>query len=358
MATHIDASPARSLIDELSDVTAESDEIPDAAPADGEAEAPPQTDPDAPAESVDGQADQLVEVEEPDAPEPEPAAPAEPVGFTPPSGGEPFAFRADGREVQVPGALKYEHGTYIPAASWATVQRHLADREAISAQLRQKDQQIASLAPDQHPDVIRARETLKAMSGLLDKGPAEVATWLDQFATNRPLLEAQIQNQVLQAQLQARQQQSTETEREQAQQWYAQHLPGYLQQNIDWAIQSDPALAELAGMGDQLRDAFWPLAPQLFVEVDRDYPEHNLRRGQLTVRHDVLKTLLTQRASQRAEVKKLEAAAKLNQAATRRAPATPTVPARGRPVPGARAKTYTSGDRSWKEDFLADALED
>lgn len=364
MATQSDVSPPPSLEDELMAVTLDADDHPDTAPADDSPEASPLGESDAPADDQVDQADQLEEVDA-DGDDPaalDPATPAEAVtdsaAWQPPAGGESFAFRADGREVPVPGALKYPHGIYVPNEAWTTVQRHLADREAFNGQLRHKDQQIAALDPDRHPDVIKGRESVKAMAALLDKGPEEVAKWLDNYAINRPLIDAQIEKATLEARLQSYTQQQTTAQTEQAAKDLAERLPVQLRQTMDAVIQSTPEFAELASMGEKLFEKLWPFAEHLFLELDRDVPEYNLRKGQVIVRQDVLRQLLTPHAEARAEVKRLEVATKQNQAATRKTPVPPTVTSRGRPVPGTRPKTYAPGDRSWKDDLLNDPLED
>jgi hypothetical protein len=357
-------APARqtppSLADELDGLDLETmGESEGAEPAEGMEGEPPPTDPDAPAEVEDGAAELTLEGEQP-AGEGEPAA-APPV-WTPPEGGEPFTFRADGREVTVPGALKYEHGIYVPADAWnGVVQQHLADRGVWQQQRQAYEQQIAQLDPQAHPVVLQAQATVQAFKELLDKGPLEVAKWLDQFERNRPLLEVQIQNQALSAQLEARTRGHVQQEQEQLVQQVADALPGYLEQHIEALISQTPELAALKGSAGKLREALWPYAQMLFIEAppDRDLPEHGLRRGQIGVNRAVLSQMLGQQAAHAAEVKRLEAAARHNAAATGRRQPPPTVTTRGRPAPAGKTAPPPASAQAWKDDFLsADLLAD
>jgi hypothetical protein len=346
MPTPSEAPAARSLADELADITLDDDDQGGAAPAADTEGAPPPTDQLAPAdEELDLQEEQL---EDPDQ------LPEVPVAWAPPEGGLPFKPRADGRDLEIPGALQYEHGVYIPADGLPVLQRHLADREQFTQRQQALERQVQERDPAHHPDVLRAQASLQALNQLLDKGPLEVAKWLDNFQQNRPLLQAQIENAALQAQLQARQQQTSQADYEQAVTQVQQALPGYLRQNIEAAVSQDPELKALAGMGEQLLQKLWAKAPALFFEADRDYPEYGLRQGQIIVRPDVLRAELHQLAQHAAEVKRLEAAARHNRAATGRAPAKPTVTTRGRPTPAGRstaAKPQTV--QEWRDSYLA-----
>lgn len=353
MPTPSEAPAARSLADELADITLDDDDQGGAAPADATEGAPPPTGAEAPAEEeLDDE--ELLEGDE------APADPAAPVAWAPPEGGQPFTPRADGRDLEIPGALQYEHGVYIPADALPVLQRHLADREAFSQLRTQLERQVAERDPAHHPDVLRAQQTLVALHQLLDQGPLEVAKWLDNFQQNRPLLQAQIENAALQAQLQARQQQGGQQQYEQAVSQVQQALPGYLRQNIEAAISQDPELKALAGKGEQLQTKLWAMAEYLFFEADRDYPEYGLRQGQIIVRPDRLKALLTQEAATAAELKRLEAAAAHNRAATGRTPTKPTVTSRGRPAPAAgrspASKPQTA--QEWRDSYLSGADEE
>lgn len=57
--------------------------------------------------------------------------------------GTPFSFKADGKTVDVPGAVVRGDVVEIPRAAWdSTIQKHLADRTAIQRHLAQAEQRV------------------------------------------------------------------------------------------------------------------------------------------------------------------------------------------------------------------------
>lgn len=339
-----------SLEQEMADIALDAQDAEPTAPTDAVEEASPPNAADVPAES---------EAEDPDAQAVAADPEVLPPTWQPPEGGEPFAFRADGREVPVEGAMRWEHGIYVPTQSWATVQRHLADREAFAAKERHYQSQISSLDPEQNARVKTADAYLQWVDQQLSKSPEEVAEWLDNMRVNKPLLDAQIKTQILEAQLQSKTSQVSDVEYQQRAQQIGDALPGYLKQHIDHAIQQIPELKDLAGQSDALLHDLWDHREYLFVEaVDGDMPEHGLTKGQIGVHAGRLKHFLTKEAQYRAETKRLQAAASVNAKALGKTKPSAAVATRGAPTPGSRSKDYQSGDRSWKDDFLSDPLED
>lgn len=322
---------------DIMSVTLDDQEIEDPAPVEGEAEATPQDTPAAPADS------EVAETEQPDA-QAEAEPEAVPPPWQPPEGGSPLSLRADGREFPVEGALKYDHGVYIPNESWPQLQRFLADREAFNQRVQALQRQVEERDPEKHPDVLQARATVQSFLALMDQGPEKVAEWLDKYEQNRPLFELQIQKQALEAQLQARNGQFSEVQHEQAAQELAQQIPGYLKQNIDAAISQLPELKELAGLTEQMFERLWPMADYLLVEATKDMPELGLSKGQIGVHPERLKQVLKQQADARAEIKRLEKAAQVNKTATAK-PVAPVITSRGPATPGARSTTIKPGDR-------------
>jgi hypothetical protein len=323
---------------------------------------PDELDATAPAETVtpDDPAEVDARAESPDeGVEPETEAPPDIVAWSPPEGGQPFAYKADGREFPVEGGLRYDHGIYLPTTAWEQVQRNLGDWEARQHRYSQLQRQYEERDPEKHPDVVRARVTTQNFLALLQQGPEKVAEWLDNFQTNAPLLQAQIEAQTYKAQLESRQSQWTEQQSESRAREIAAELPGYLKQNIDYLLTNTPELKDLAGQSDALLQKLWEYRDYLFVEaVEGDLPEHGLKQGQIGVHRARLTKLLQDRAESAAEFKRIQDATKLNAKATGKAPVAPTVTARGRPAPGSRSTSYKPGDSSWKDAFLSGAIED
>lgn len=344
------------LLEELDDIEAGDDLEGDEPAGDTEGATPPDGS-EAPAEGAESsnEPDAAAEGAEAPAADGSPAAPAAPAPWQPPAGGQPFRFRADRREVEVPGAIEYDHGIYVPKDAWnGVVSRHLADRDEISRVITGLQRQVEERDPERHPEVIQARVTLQKFVELFDKGPDAVAQWLDHYAVNRPLLEAQIEKEALLAQLQSRNQQVSATDQEAQTAEVAAQLPGYVEQNITALISQIPGLSELKGSEQQLVQQLWPYARSFLMEADRDYPERGIRQGQIVPRRDVLEQLLKQEADRRAEVKRLQKGGQHNRAATAKATSPKTLPARGRPVPAGQRKTFKPGiDVSEaKDDFM------
>ena len=360
MATRTEAPNREQALDDLDAIGVEDEGTEGAAPVEGQEEATPPESPEAPAESESVEEEEAAgDIERTESQPPVPQQ--HPQQWKPPEGGQPFRFRADHREVEVPGALEYEHGIYVPKEAWnGVVSRHLADRDTLFQQHQREvnrlQQEVEIRDPDKNPRVIEAGVTLQKFRELMDQGPEAVAQWLDNFAVNRPLLEAEIRAQTLQAQLEARQQQSTQYEQEQLVAQVTERLPGYVEENISALISQTPELASLKGSEKKLVEQLWPYIGSLLWEADRDYPEHGVRRGQIVPRKELFLQALKQEATRRDEIKRLEDAARHNQRALGNgANKTPkTVPARGRPVPaGQKQREFKPGEaRQAKDDYL------
>lgn len=356
MAKRTEAPTTGQLMEELDGIGIEDAE--GAEPAEATEGATPPEGTEAPAEGAEPEEltaeEQEAEQAEAQAAKTPPSPAVEAQKWQPPPGGQPFRFRADHREVEVPGALEWDHGIYVPKDAWnGVVSRHLADREQVYQTVTGLQRQVEELQPDRNPEVLQARVTLQKFLELFDSGPEAVAQWLDNFAVNAPRLQAEIQAQTYQQQLQLRQQQSTLQDQEYMAQQLTGQLPGYLEQNIEALIGQVPELGELKGSTKQLREQLWPFARALFWEADRDYPEHGVMRGQIVVRRDALEPLLKQEATRRLEAKRLQAGQEHNARALGKTPPLKTVPSRGRPVPAGTRKEYKPGEsRQAKDDFL------
>lgn len=345
-------SDRSTLLEELDGIEA-GDDLEGGEPAGDTEGATPPDGSEAPAEDADAEQLEQAEAEGGQAAEPaEPAAPATPAPWQPPEGGQPFRFRADHREVEVPGAIEYDHGIYVPKDAWNTVvSRHLADRDQIGHVVQDLQRQVEERDPAKNPVVIEADATIRNFMELFRQGPVAVAQWLDNYAVNAPLLQAKIREESLLAQIQANQARQTEGDRAAQEADIAAKLPGYIEQNVAALISTTPGLAELKGSEKKLVELLWPYARSFLMEADRDYPEYGVRQGQIVPRREVLGQLLQQEADRRLEVKRLQDAGKHNRAATGRATPPKTVPARGRPVPaGARPKFRPGIDISEAKD--------
>lgn len=349
MATRKESQTRAEAEEELDAITAEDGDGGEDAPVEGKAPETPEADPETPAEGGESAEEQA----EAERTEPEPVPPQQhPEKWQPPEGGQPFRFRADHREVEVPGALEWDHGIYVPKEAWnGVVSRHLADRDSLYQQYHQDVGYWQNLANDRDPEkneqIIQAGLTLQAFQKLMDQGPTEVAKWLDNYAVNRPLFEANIREETLKAQLAARESRVNESEFQAAVQQTAQQLPGFIQGNIEAAITQIPELAELKGSEAKLLDQLWPVAKSFLYE--------DPQTRQINIDWNVLTPLLQQEAGRRKEIKDLQAATKHNQRALGNGKTPPkTVPARGRPVPAGQTQRFKPGETQKAKDAFLD----
>lgn len=207
------------------------------------------------------------------------------------SAGEPFTFRADGKQFEIPGAVRYPEGVYIPPESIAKLQEHLADRKGLNDRIRQLEQQAQN--PDaevvsRHPDVLRAKATLQKLNELMDQGPEAMAEWLDNLQQNRPILEANAKAAALEAQLRR----FTERESGETTERQATELAGQMDQTLTLHLDEvlrDPAIAGLNLDRNRLQVRLYRMAEQLFGEADRDYRELGIRKGDLTINLELLR---------------------------------------------------------------------
>lgn len=271
--------------------------------------------------------------------------------LTLPEGAQPFAFRVDGREYKPEGAMQLPDGSVLlPEKAWAQIRGGLlVDREAVNsklAQARQQVQQARQEAEHQSTAALsavtlerdQARAALEEFQKILSAGPDAVMQWAENFAVNRPALEARMQARALEVRLQQAEQERQTWQQQQAQATEAQQaeaLRPQLEAHLEHAL--DVKLAgEFAGIAStpqekaDLRAFLWEtMRGQLFYEDEQG----------IGFRTDLLDTVLgREKARQDAVAKKatvLSEAARRNAAAT--AP-TSAAPRRGTPPPAKAPK--------------------
>lgn len=204
------------------------------------------------------------------------------------SAGEPFTFKADGKQFEIPGALRYPEGVYIPTEAVARLQEHLADRKGLNGKIRQLEQEVQNRDPERHPEVLRARATMAQLSALMDKGPEAMAEWLDNLQQNRPILEAQAERDALKKQLALHtERQASETTEAQATE-LADQMGQALEGHLD-ALLAEPDIAALNLDKNRLQVRLYRLADALFGEAEQDYRELGIRKGDLTINLELLR---------------------------------------------------------------------
>lgn len=218
---------------------------------------------------------------------PESSPPASSAAAAEPAG-EPFTFKADGKQFEIPGAVRYPEGVYFPPESVARLQEHLADRRGLNGRIRQLEEQVQTRDPERHPEVLKAKALMSQLSTLMDQGPEAMAEWLDNLQQNRPVLEARAEAAALKQQLalhtERQSRESTEAEATTLADQMDQTLSGHLD-----AILAEPEIAALGIDRNRLQVRLYRVAESLFVEADQDYPQVGLRKGDLAINLELLR---------------------------------------------------------------------
>lgn len=203
--------------------------------------------------------------------------------------GEPFTFKADGKQFEIPGAVRYPEGVYIPTESMARLQEHLADGKTLRGRIRALEQERQSWDPERHPDVLRARATMAQLTALMDKGPEAMAEWLDDLERNRPILEAKAEAAALKKQLESHTERQKVEATEAEATALADQMDEALNRHLDILL-ADPEIASLGLDRNRLQVRLYRMADALFVEADQDYREAGVRKGELAINLDLLRT--------------------------------------------------------------------
>ena len=215
--------------------------------------------------------------------------------FTPPKGGEPFKFRADGTEVTVDGALRYPEGVWIPNEVWEQKFRpgFVANRESWISERRNWQQReqgyqqhIQGMTGTRSASEMQAKAIVEEFSKLLDEGekdPAIIARYLDNFVANRPMLEAQMaanverqKNEQLTQQMTAMQEQQFVSSIRPA---IEQHIP--LAVDYLFSLPDFQFLAQYPEAKQQLQEQMWNAGERLYWVADQDLPHLGIQKGQL-----------------------------------------------------------------------------
>lgn len=223
---------------------------------------------------------------------PDPAAPAsvpEPV---------PHTFKADGRELPIPGIVREANGDIrIPAGSLQHLQRHLADRTEVQRRETQYRHQLTTsqqtiAAKDAARDsLLQQYETLIALA--LEQ-PEQVQAWAAKKAQEFPAFRANMERQEVEAQ---RRQIEAERQQMERERMRPQLEPIWRQNVAQYAAQMAQERPELAGLtvDDALVERIWAWKDQgLMTVADRDYPEAGVKAGEMAFSQAMLIQLLAQ----------------------------------------------------------------
>lgn len=284
-----------------------------------------------------------------EAAEPAPTASGDPAAEP---AGEPFTFKADGKQFEIPGAMRYPEGVYIPTEAVARLQEHLADRKSLNGRIRQLEQQVQTGDPERHPEVLKARALMTQLGTLMDQGPEAMAEWLDNLQQNRPILEAKAEAAALKRQLEFHtERQKTESSEAEATA-LADQMDSALSRNLD-AVLADPAIAALNLDRNRLQVRLYRMADALFVEADQDYPEAGVRKGDLAINLELLRAEVNDAAAlarqYQGQATQKDKARKLNAPAVNAAAPPPVVTGTKTAAPRDTGRKAPKNREEWEE---------
>lgn len=287
-----------------------------------------------------------------DAPAQADSAPLSAAAATTPTSAPEWGFSADGIKVTVPGAKLTPDGILIPKAAWdRTVQPHLADRKQWNVQVQEfrrteagLREQVQQIELGQHPAIVRANAVTARFDELLNAGPEKIAEFLDNFAVNRPILEAEARAKAAEMERdQFRTRQDT-ANREAQQAALEPQKRAAVEQQVS-AMLATPDLKDLGIDGQRLM-ARLVKHPGTYVTADRDYPEIGLRKGELAINLELVREEVQDAADQRKTWLAQQQATAQNAKAQAGAPVPPATPVRGSPAPGGKQPDKPT---SWSE---------
>jgi len=329
-------------------------------------------------------ADPAAVVEPPGQPDPAPAppapatSPAPPVTADPSTTETPYALRADGRELAIPGVVKLADGSLkIPAQSFNALAMHLADRTAIREKVTEYHRQLAEQAESLQAATTSKDHLLDLFQQVLAMTPEERDRWCEEKQLAFPQFVAESRERELQSREARLRQQEEEAEfkrrlPELEPQWQ-QGLVGYVQRMCeqDGVTGLDPA---------QVAQVAWAWKDHgLLVRAPQDIPETGTRKGQMAVALPLLRQIIHQEARNAAERARLRAeweaeqarrqqvakATAINAAAQARPQTPPTVAATGgrtvrvqersqpRRADGTFAKKDESDAGTWERELMS-----
>lgn len=292
----------------------------------------------------------------------EPAEPAPDASGDPAAepAGEPFTFKADGKQFEIPGAMRYPEGVYIPTEAVARLQEHLADRKSLNGRIRQLEQQVQTSDPERHPDVLKARAVMSRLNALMDQGPEAVAEWLDKLEQNRPILERDAEIAAL------KKEREFHTERQKAETSEAEataladQMDVALSRNLD-VVLADPAIAALNLDRNRLQVRLYRMADALFVEADQDYPEAGVRKGDLAINLELLRAEVNDAAAlarqYQGQAAQKDKARKVNAPAVNAAAPPPVVAGSKVAAPRDTGRPKPKNRDEWEEQYRSGALD-
>lgn len=273
---------------------------------------------------------------------------------------EPFTFRVDGSEVEVPGATRTGDAITIPADAWnRVVQPRLADRSAWQRERQGFQRQIAELTeradPEKNPDVVRARELGRALDALMELPEEQIYDRIVELRQQWPILRERAEKEALKRQLETRETEATTAETERLVEEWTPKLQAGLRQGVAQVLGSD----EYRGLGidaEKVATTLWddPALRRAAFGVAQDGDGTGLPPGTPYVNLEFLDRYIRPAASW--ALQRIEAVKKVDQAKRRNQErlggggvVSATVGVRGAPAAGGKAAAEPKSYEEWAE---------
>ena len=340
------------------DTAAEGEPLPTAEPEvdapDAEAEPPPSAEPGdagSPPEEGAAAADEAARREGQPSPSETDTAEA-----------EPFRYKADGTEFEVPGATVEDGEIRIPREQWQrSIQPQLADRRKIVQERRQLRAEVERASEAHAGELEKWQQIGQAFEELMNAPDEQLVQKIAQLKRAYPKLKLEAERAALEDERKSftstREQQQREQQMEQLRPQLRQHLEGAVRQVAEQVapdVLDDDALGTVSDKLMRLMDAglFFPADAALAQEMG--VPE-----GTTMVRTDWIEDELRDRAEILSAVqerqKKAEKAREHNRKALGedgKKPA-PTVSAKGSPAPGKKQPNFDEMTREEYDQYMA-----
>lgn len=208
---------------------------------------------------------------------------------------EPFIYRADGQDFEIPGSAVGDDGVFIPKDHLPEVQHLLSAGKAAFGSVRQRLSESATREQQALDRAVaaeaQAQHVLGHFEDLISKGPEVIQQWLLNMHQNWPILQAEAKAKAIEL----RNQQATkELERYRDQENQARLRP-LMEQTLQQSIRTQ---GTQLGLDEQTVQAIHRQLSQpqyeklLFVKAPYDDPGSGIRQGDLVIDHSVVASAL------------------------------------------------------------------
>lgn len=219
---------------------------------------------------------------------------------------KPWTIKADGKEISVERSqifkAKNADGTeeeYVifPSSELKKLQPFLADRGTFRNEKKQLLQQLAELKPENHEEVVKAKELTAFLFGLFEKPEDEILDEISKFKAGRATWEAQQLAKSAQAKLTARESVTVDPDPE-LERIHEEERDEQLQGSLKTHIAELLKKPEFAGLdAASAVEDLWELRHKVFFLADEDMPQFGLKKGDIGINLEYASTRLQREAT-------------------------------------------------------------